>query len=59
MAALTKQEILAQLEKLGISSASEVNTYFQEYEEYSTLQATHHHSTHHSKQVYYEGTGNN
>jgi hypothetical protein len=55
MAALTKQEILAQLEKLGINSTPDINTYFQEYEEYSILQATHHHSA----QVHYEGTGNN
>ena len=54
MAALTKQEILAQLEKLGVNSTSDINAYFQEYEEYSSLQTTHYHST----QVYYEGTGN-
>ena len=38
MTLLTKKEILAQLEKLGLSSASELNAYFREYEEYSTLQ---------------------
>ena len=41
MAALTKQEILAQLKKLGLSSASELNTFFEEYEEYSTLREDH------------------
>lgn len=38
MAALTKKEILAGLKKLGISSASELNSYFREYSEYLTLQ---------------------
>ncbi len=38
MALLTKKEILAQLEKLGLASASELNVYFREYEEYLTPQ---------------------
>jgi hypothetical protein len=41
MATLTKQEILTQLRKLGIISASEINTFFEEYEEYSTLREVH------------------
>ncbi len=54
MAVLTKQEILAQLKKLGLSSTSEINTFFQEYEEYSTLRETHTHS----EQVYYSSPEN-
>jgi hypothetical protein len=54
MTALTKQEILAQLNKLGISSTSDINIYFQEYEEYSTLQTTHTHSA----QAYYSSPEN-
>ena len=38
MAALTKNEILTQLKKFGVSSSSELNNYFKEYEEYFTLQ---------------------
>lgn len=38
MTYLTKKEILAQLRKLGLKSASELHKYFREYEEYSTLQ---------------------
>jgi hypothetical protein len=38
MTVLTKKEILAQLQKLGVQSSSELNSYVKEYEEYSTLQ---------------------
>jgi hypothetical protein len=51
MAGLTKKEILDQLKKLGVSSSSELNTYFEEYEEYSSLQCL----PPHSPQEYYDG----
>jgi len=54
MAALTEQEILAQLKKLGLSSASEINTFFKEYQEYSNVMQGHPHSA----QVYYGSTEN-
>jgi len=54
MAALTKQEILAQLENLGIISTPDINTYFQEYEEYSSMQEVHSYSA----QVYYSSHEN-
>ncbi len=38
MAVLTKKEILAGLKKLGLNSASELDSYFKEYSEYLTLQ---------------------
>ena len=34
MPALTKKEILEQLKKIGLSTASELNVYSREYEEY-------------------------
>jgi hypothetical protein len=37
MTVLTKKEILDQLQKLGVQSSSELDSYFQEYEEYFTL----------------------
>lgn len=42
MAILTKEEILAGLRKLGISSASELDSYFREYSEYLSLQDIRH-----------------
>ena len=54
MTALTKQEILTQLKKLGVSSDSELITFFEEYEEYSTLREDHTHSAH----VYYRSPEN-
>jgi len=38
MAELTKEEIQAQLKKLGIHSSSELRTYSKEYKEYSAHQ---------------------
>ncbi len=35
MAALTKKEIIAELKKMGISTTSEINSYYKEYKEYS------------------------
>ncbi len=55
MAALTKKEILAQLEKFGVSSASDLHIYFKEYEEYSTLQNRYTNSS----QDYCDGRDNN
>jgi hypothetical protein len=38
MASLSKKEILAQLEKLGVSSASDIDFFVEEYENYSSVQ---------------------
>ena len=38
MASLTKKEILAQLDKLGVSSTSDIGSFIEEYENYSSMQ---------------------
>jgi hypothetical protein len=43
MVTLSKKEILAELKKLGINSTSELNSYLQEYKNYS-LQSLHKHT---------------
>ncbi|MEW6599470.1 MAG: hypothetical protein AB1499_00725 [Nitrospirota bacterium] len=54
MASLTKQEILAQLKKLGVNTSPEIDAYFEEYEEYSSIREDH---SYHS-QGYYNGPEN-
>ena len=38
MDALNKKEVLAELEKLGIDTTSDLNTYFRQYKTYFKLQ---------------------
>ncbi len=38
MEALNKNEVLAELEKLGIDTTSDLNTYFRQYKTYLKLQ---------------------
>jgi hypothetical protein len=38
MEALNKNEVLAELEKLGIDTTSDLNTYFRQYKTYFKLQ---------------------